>query len=66
MTYEEAKIYIEYIKVVLEKEGLSESKLTEALNTALQALDYDVLSVVLPTDLPMDFLKGRKIAVFRH
>lgn len=65
MTYEEAKIYINFIKVLLEKEDLLEDKLLEALNTALQALDYELISVFLPTDLPTNLLKGRKIALFR-
>ena len=66
MTYEEAKVYINFIKVVLEREGLLEDKLLEALNTALQALDYELIPIVLPTDLPTKFFEGRKIAVYRQ
>lgn len=62
MTYEEAKIYINFIKVLLEKEDLLEDKLLEALNAALQALDYEVVSIVLPDGL----LKGQKLAVLRE
>lgn len=66
MTYEEAKVYINYIKVILEKEGLLEDKLLEALNTALQSLDYELVPVILPTELSMDFLKGHKFALLRQ
>ena len=65
MTYEEAKTYIYYIKVVLEKEGLLDDKMIEAMNTALQALDYELISIILPTELPTESLKGRKIALYR-
>lgn len=61
MTYEEAKVYINFVKVVLEREGLLEDKLLEALNTALQALDYEAIPVVMSDGV----LKGRKLAVKR-
>ena len=64
MTYKEAQIYIEYIKVLLDKEGFSDKDTTAALNTALQALNYELIAVSLPTELPMNFLKGRKIAIY--
>ena len=64
MTYQEAKVYVEYIKVLLEKEGLTDDTLKEALNAAMQALDYEPLSIELPTNFPMNLTKGRKIAVY--
>lgn len=66
MTYDEAKTYIYYIKVLLEKEGLLEDKLREALNAATQALDYELVPIVLPKDLSKDLLKGRKLALLRE
>lgn len=41
-------------------------ELTNALNAAQQALDYEVIPFILPTELPTDLLKGRKIAVYRE
>ena len=66
MTYESAKVYIEYIKVLLDKNGLTDQSLTEALDAALQALDYELIPIALPTDLPTKFFEGRKIAVYRQ
>lgn len=62
MTYEEAKIYINYIKVILDKEGLLKGECLEAMNTALQALDYEAIPVVLSDGI----LKGKKLAVMRN
>ena len=66
MTYKDAKVYIEYIKVLLDNYGLNDVELTNALNAAQQALDYEVIPFILPTELPTDFLKGKKIAVYRE
>ena len=66
MTYKDAKVYIEYIKVLLDNYGLNDVELTNALNAAQQALDYEVIPFILPTELPTDLLKGRKIAVYRE
>lgn len=66
MTYKDAKVYIEYIKVLLDNYGVNDKELTDALNAAQQALDYEVIPFVLPTELPIDLLKGRKIAVYRE
>lgn len=66
MTYKDAKVYIEYIKVLLDNYGVNDKELTDALNAAQQALDYEVLPFILPTDLPTNLLKGRKIAVYRE
>lgn len=66
MTYKDAKVYIEYIKVLLDNYGLNDKELTDALNAAQQALDYEVIPFILPTDLPTNLLKGRKIAVYRE
>ena len=66
MTYKDAKVYIEYIKVLLDKYGVGDQDLTDALNAASQALDYEVIPFILPTELPTDLLKGRKIAVYRE
>lgn len=65
MTYKEAQVYIEYIKVLLDKEGLSDKDTTDALNAASQALNYELLAVSLPTNLPTKFFEGKKIAVYR-
>lgn len=43
MTYEEAKVYIQYIKVLLSKHNLNESVLNEALDVADEALGPDTL-----------------------
>lgn len=51
------------MKVLLDKEGLSDKDATAALNTASQALNYELIAVSLPTELPTEFLKGRKIEV---
>lgn len=66
MTYKDAKVYIEYIKVLLDRNGLNDKDLTDALNAASQALDYEVIPFLLPTELPIKFLEGRKIAVYRE
>jgi hypothetical protein len=66
MTYKDAKVYIEYIKVLLDNYGIGDETLTEALNAASQALDYEAIPFILPTNLPTKFLEGRKIAVYRQ
>lgn len=65
MPYKDAKVYLEYIKVLLDNYGVNNQDLTDALNAASQALDYEVIPFILPTELPTDLLKGRKIAVYR-
>lgn len=66
MTYKDAKVYIEYIKVLLDSYGLNDDDLTDALNAASQALDYEVIPFILPTELPTKFFEGRKVAVYRE
>jgi hypothetical protein len=61
MTYEEAKTYIYFIRLVLEREGLLEDKLIEALDAAVQALDYEAIPIIL-YEGP---LKNKKLAVKR-
>lgn len=43
MTHEEAKVYIQYIKVLLAMNGLNENILIEALDVADEALGPDTL-----------------------
>lgn len=61
MTYEEAKTYIYFIRLVLEREGLLEDKLIEALDAAVQALDYEAIPIIL-YEGP---LKNKKLAIKR-